>query len=69
MKHFYRAYLRPFPMSKRLMSLYLVNIQPTSKLHPHHQNFLDPLLVIIKGSVRACVTIVGFDTSDEFKNH
>ena len=44
MKHFQRAYLRPFPGLNVLASLQLVIIQPNSKLHPPHQNFLDPLL-------------------------
>ena len=44
MKHFHRAYLLPFPLLNVSASLYLVNIQPNSKLHPPHQNFLDPLL-------------------------
>ena len=43
---FFKAYLRPFLGLNVLVSLYLVNIQPNSKLHPPpHQNFLDPLLL------------------------
>ena len=34
MKHFQRVYLRPFPGQNALALLYLVNIQPNSKLHP-----------------------------------
>ena len=33
-----------FPGLNLLTSSYLVNIQPNSKLHPLHQNFLDPPL-------------------------
>ena len=46
-KHFQKAYLRPFLGLNVLTFLYLVNIQPNSKLHPPHQNFLDPLLAVI----------------------
>ena len=44
MKQFQRAYERPFPGLNVLTSLYLVNIQPNSKLHPPHQNFVNPPL-------------------------
>ena len=39
-----RAYLRSF---LGLTSLHSVNIQPNSKLHPFHQNFLDPPLDVM----------------------
>ena len=34
----------PFMSFLGLTSLYLVNIQPNSKVHPPYQNFLDPLM-------------------------
>ena len=46
-KHFQRAYLGPIPGLNVLASLYLVNIQPNSKLHPlPRQNFLNPQLPV-----------------------
>ena len=41
------AHLCPFSVLNVLTSLYLVDIQPNSKLHPPHQNFLNPLQVTI----------------------
>ena len=43
-KFFRRTFLSPFPGLNVLASLSLVNTQPNLKLHPPHQNFLDPFL-------------------------
>ena len=39
MKHHQKAYLRSFPGLNVSTSLYLVNIQPNSKLHPPTKSF------------------------------
>ena len=42
-----------------LTPLHSVNIQPNSKLHPPHQNFLDPPLAPITGCAQGTIVVIG----------